>query len=829
MAVIVKVPGIGEVEAKNAATEATLQAILAQMKGVKDQSKELADAAKDKSGKNIFSVLGTASDKFKSFNKTVGKVEDGFKLLNNIVTGTIKDFADVGDSLESAAKVLPVVAPLFTMVAAASVKLNSAFLEAARSGASFGGSVNEFARSAAQSGMTLDKFGAFLAKNSEALLGFGATTEDGATRFTQVSKALRSASGDLYALGFSTEDINQGLANYGDLLRKQGLQGTKSNAELAAGARNYLKEIDALAKITGEERSVKEAQMKALATDAQFQMALAGKSAETRESFMKLIGGFGPTLGGFVKDFVATGTLTTEANQRIASALGQETMDELNNLRQKMLNNQTLTAQEQDRLRAIIKRSSEAGAKQLGSTLAATREYDDMSKAYIEGQQIQVDAVQKATEEQKKAAKFGDGFNKRIQEMQQRLAELSTAFTAILADSKILDVMMGAFNTLAYLTNLIIVPAFQLLTGAVSLVANFISTFVYPAFLQIVGMFQTQFMPVISSIAETITSVVKPAFEFVGGVVTDYVLPAFRTIGGYLLDNVMPILGGLTAGLIALNASVIYGNVLQGYRNTVIAAGNAFETARNFVMGLSIAGLQALAMNAWAAALPLIKIAAPILLMVGLFKLLYDRGFTFQSALEELTDGFLRLLNKVTLGKMGLSEDEYKARSEARAQARVELAEERKNGKDRKDREEAAAKLDKKIMGGKEKYADTIEKSNKSIDANSGPEALAKQFAKAEGSYLIPKDQQASTAADTTKKEIENKAEAKAKEEVKQEVKQEQSGKTPTTTQESAESLLAQLNSRMAELIKISAQTTTNTYETVVATKGLSKDLYKAF
>ena len=48
------------------------------------------------------------------------------------------------------------------------------------------------------------------------------------------------------------------------------------------------------------------------------------------------------------------------------------------------------------------------------------------------------------------------------------------------------------------------------------------------------------------------------------------------------------------------------------------------------------------------------------------------------------------------------------------------------------------------------------------------------------------------------------------------------SGTTKSAGQESAESLLSSLNTKMDQLIKYSAQTTTNTYEQVNATKGLS-------
>ena len=58
-------------------------------------------------------------------------------------------------------------------------------------------------------------------------------------------------------------------------------------------------------------------------------------------------------------------------------------------------------------------------------------------------------------------------------------------------------------------------------------------------------------------------------------------------------------------------------------------------------------------------------------------------------------------------------------------------------------------------------------------------------------------------------------------------------GKTTVTTpaavtQESPETLLASLNTKMDQLVKYMAQTTTNTYQQVQATKGLSNDVFRA-
>jgi hypothetical protein len=803
-AVTIDIPGVGNVVAKNAASEATLREILKAMQGVEKKITGKNSGGKGDDGDEDptagpMGKMGKLGAAFGKLSASVTPIIGGFSALTNAITGTLSEFAGVGDDIERAAKTIPIFGGLLGTVAAASVKVNDSFLAASKSGATFGGSISQFAGAASAAGMTMDKFGALVARNGEGMLGFGGTTEEGAKRFSQVSKSLRQTSSDLYALGFSTEDINQGLASYGDLLRKQGLQGTKSNTELAAGAQRYMKELDALAKISGEERSVKEAQMKQLATDAQFQMSMAGKSEETRASFMKLIGGFGPTLGGFVKDFVATGTVTTEENARIAAALGGPTMDELNKLRSKLQANQQLSDEEQDRLRNIMKKASDAGSKQLGASLAANRENDAMSKAYIEGMQLQTDAVKKTTDGQKTAAEQGDNFNKRLQESQQKLANFSNGFQMALANSGVLEFTMRVFSGLATLVQTFVVPAFNVLTSIIT---------------------------------------------GVGGFLMD--------IGSFIGDNLTPLFHGLGVTLTILTAAYAK-QIIATLSNTYTTVANSVSKAYNTV----VTTLQSVASAIVAA--PLIALAVAIGAAVALFVGLYRSGWTFSSAFEAIGDNLKRFgMNLMELidgirGKLpamfgGLSKEEVEAKAKIREAERKELDEREKN----RDASREAVKKERGIETEKEKNA----KKSNAIDAKiiddkkaaanasakinyeSGTEELAKQFAKAEGSPLIPKDKQEATAkAETTKKEIEAKGEEKtaadkkaAEERAKSEEKSKEEGKkgkgTAPATQESAESLLASLNTKMEQLIRLSAQTTTNTYEQISATKNLSGNIY---
>jgi hypothetical protein len=861
--VFIDIPGIGNVEAKNAATEATLREILKAMQGVQKNTAGGGggggggDAGSAGGTAGPSSLLGKAASKAgEAMGKVAGKVMPvigGFARLSDSIVGTIADFAAVGDSVEAAAgvfKTIPILGGLFSAVAAAAAKVNDSFLSASKSGASFGGSVSNLAASASAAGMTMDKFGAMVARNGDGMLGFGGTTEEGAKRFAQVSKALRATSSDLYALGFSTEDINQGLASYGSLMRTQGLQGKQSNSQMVDGAKKYLKELDAMAKITGEERSAKEAQMKALAQDAQFQAAMAGQSADARQSFLTTVGKIPGPLQGFVKDFLATGTLTTEETQRIGAMMGGEVMQELQSMRNKMQSGQALTAEEQDRLAAIMKKSAEQQLKNAGTSLAGATEMHGATAAVASALQINTDANKKAAAEQNKAAKEGDGFNKRMQQIQQTLAQFSNAFNMALANSGVLDFMMKMFTGLANLVLTFIVPAFNILASVITTVGNylitnlqpvfqsignFISTVLYPAFLNLAAFIMIDVVPKLQAVGEAIGNFVTPIFEYLGTIIQDYVQPAFEAVSSFVSDNLVPIFYGLSTAL----------GVYLGY----LALSKVAELARTAVTWVAAGGITALGGAAWAAAIPFLKIAIPVIALVALFKYLYDNGWSLSTAWDALKDNLDRfgmsimdfidnIRSKLPSMLGGISEEEAKARKDerderrkalddkekARDEERKKLADERAAGSDKQAREKKAKELDNKIMGNKSKFAggigktaDAVEDANKKLNTDQGAEGLLKDFAKQEGSPLVPTDKkEAAAKAEATKKEIEAKGEAKsaAEEKARQEAeakkeaeKKANEGKGPAApTQESAESLLAQLNSNMAQLIKLSQE-----------------------
>ena len=106
--------------------------------------------------------------------------------------------------------------------------------------------------------------------NSQNLAALGGSVAQGATRFQKMNKNLK-ATGDFRSLmnmGFSVEQINEGMGSYIELQRRMGTLQNKSTQELAAGSADYLMQIDKLAKVTGKTREEAEAMLNEQAADS---------------------------------------------------------------------------------------------------------------------------------------------------------------------------------------------------------------------------------------------------------------------------------------------------------------------------------------------------------------------------------------------------------------------------------------------------------------------------------------------------------------------------------------------------------------------------------
>ncbi len=915
--VMIDIPGVGTVEAKNAASESTLKELLKAIqdgagggykKGGKPgpEEKNKGGGPGGGGGKEGGGGGGKAAPSMFGLGKAVGaairpiqQATGGFMALGKESAQLIQSFANVGDSFSGAASVfsgIPVLGTIFGAVAAAADKTLGSYQAATASGATFGGSMNAFAGAASAAGMTMDKFGQLIAQNGEALMTLGGTTENGAKQFANMSKEIRGSAigAQLYGLGMTTEQVNQGMASYLKTYGASGALQGKSTRELAQGAGQYLKELDALAKITGQNRAEIQKEQEARMKDSQFRAAIANLDADQAKMMNNFVSSFPKEQQEAVKDMIATGNITSDAAIMFNQQMGG-TAQEVMNMGNIIRSGGKLTQQSYDNAYKGAIREAKVAASSEEARTQALYNSQQFGNTYIglaELAKRDINGKEKALTEQEKAAAAQAAA---MEKAKQNLAAFSNSFQMALANSGILDLMLKAFQVAADLVMNWVVPAFQIFSAVITevgtflidtlkpvfaTVSDFIRDTLYPIFLDLAAIVMVDVWPALQAVGDIIQTYVWPALQTIGGVIMDYVYPVFETMYTFIADNLQPILLALGTALVAY----------AGY----VAIMNGIELIRNGLLIASSLGLGGLTAAAWAAAAPILAIVAPIVALVGLFTYLYKSGWTFGTAIDAVKDNFSRLwltlqdwmdglLVMIPNALGGISEEEAKKRQEIRDQTRKELDEkekardkereakaaERSSENKAQQRKEAAAKIDQKIVDLKNKGAGGLSAANdreqkardkaaelKEIDLED-PNNMLLGYAQQQKSAFI-KNPEGSTTTDNGKKtanavirnpernavagaeggrraieseadkqkrlETEEKARVEA---AKKEAEEKAKGKGPApTTQESSETLLASLNTKMDQLIKINKGVHEVNERQLGVQQSLSGDVY---
>jgi len=572
-----------------------------------------ADARALKAQQEYISKLNAMQGAMAGLGNAVSGVATG-------MTGMLSSLANLGNSLTSTAAVfgqIPVVggvlSSMFGAVAGAAEKTYEAFKKSASVGANFGGSMTEMIDSATGAGLTFDEFSGIIAKTGKDLALLGGDSEAGARRLGALGKQIKGTTlaADLNRLGYSTEAINEGMASYAGQLAKTGALQGMSDAQLVAGTGAYLKDLDALTKLTGKNKSELEGERNARLKDAQFRLIMSKMDVESQKNLQNLMDSIPAEHQEGMKEIIATGTATSEAGKK-ALAFLPDSAKNMMSLNQQIRTTGKLGADQANQMNAAYQRETQAFVKS-GVAENMALYGDEASKRFFIGAsdaaareknlaQITAEQQKAAEERKKKEGELKDkGLDPASMEAyKNKIAETSNEFTKFLANSGMLDIMMEAFATLVDVVQLVVMPAFQ------------------------------------------------------------FVADHFGTIA--------LVVGGVYAAFLALKGVIFYAN-LQLAAQTLAATKAALAAGANTVattgatVGMAKAGIAATIMS-----LPFIKITLVIGALVGAFLLvrkifteMYKAGWDLGTVFEAIGDnlkgfmlilqeGFLDLLDKLTFG-----------------------------------------------------------------------------------------------------------------------------------------------------------------------------------
>ena len=712
------------VQLNNAATETTLKQLLEAMKamaaakggGLSTKSaKELEERLKklaDQSKKDL--DLGkralTAEEKeLKATEETIKKLKDQGSALQNsrdavqkVATGMsdlgsgvfnlAKDISQLGDNIESVAGVLrdiPVfgglVSTAFGAVASAANKTYDAFTQMAAVGANFGGSIQEMQRSVAATGLTMDQYTNIVKNNAQSMALLGGTTSEGAKRFARLSKDIRTSGiGDeLLRMGLTTEEINSGLASFTGTLAKTGALRGMSDTQISAATGTYLKNLDAVSKLTGQSREDLQKQRDERMRDAQMRIMMSKMDAESQANLHALMDSIPAEHQAGLKEIMATGTATSEEGVKALAflkgmgvdaqgfgqqirATGKLTKDQMVKFGEEYQKGATQFAK--SGLADTLGKFGDEGQK---AFVVAAMDVAARSKTFGQAMDESAEAAKKQKEEGLKAEDLA--------KQKQALTDLSNQFTAILANSALLPALLNAFQA---------------------------------------GM-------------ETVGPILISTLEFIGNNGT-----LVATVLGVVAGALLVFKTAVALNTLALNAQALKAGPLAS------VFGGLSSIAKN-LFGVLGPGIKIFTRLLGPIG---ILVTVGTLLYKG-FQYLYDTGWDFKSVLEALGDnlkgffitlseGFLWVLDKVTFGDtnkkikdaqkhLQLQREELEEKEKARDERRRQVAEQRAQDKAAAEAQKNATEATNETTEAKKEEVDAIE--NK-VDAFNDPNALIKQF-----------------------------------------------------------------------------------------------------
>jgi len=363
--------GNEQVELNNAATETTLAALLASMKSIAGGSAVLkvaglagsagidpatiaaataatqSNTASVKQGTSATDAINVATksntdtvrqttaatDDFRQSQVDAAQATvDNFTLLHNEITKLLQGTATASGMLNTFGTALTLKYPIIGLLFQGFSKLVGiqeenfqAYQKISASGVNFSGSLTSMRMAAANSYLTLDEFTGIIKNNSQTLATLGGSANEGAQAFFRMSRSLiqSSAGQDLMALGYSAQEVNQGMADYLTITGGRTKAELQDTAKITQGTKDYLEQLDRLADITGKSRDQLAAEFKQKQDTADMELYKASLSTADREKFTAVYNDALAKYGQGAADNVLAAAqgraVTTEAGKKYAA------------------------------------------------------------------------------------------------------------------------------------------------------------------------------------------------------------------------------------------------------------------------------------------------------------------------------------------------------------------------------------------------------------------------------------------------------------------------------------------------------------------------------
>lgn len=295
---------------------------------VSDETARKLKEAADETSAFKKAMKGATADVVKGMGRLTMSLANGnqeFTQFNVVVDSVANAISKMGQSIPFLGAALVATAEGAKFLLGQLQTTVTAFNKVSESGLIGADGMTGLRNQAIESGVSLDIFSRAIANNSEALARFGGTAADGSQKFSRALGQVNRTFGDqLMRLGMSFDSIAESTAGYIALQTRLGNSQRMTQDQLAKGAFEYAKQMDELAKLTGQQKADLQKQRDAILSEARFRAKIQelesqgrGDLARSYEQLTLML----PELGPGLRDLIASGGVaTTEAAREISFA-----------------------------------------------------------------------------------------------------------------------------------------------------------------------------------------------------------------------------------------------------------------------------------------------------------------------------------------------------------------------------------------------------------------------------------------------------------------------------------------------------------------------------
>ena len=353
--------------------------------------------------KDFTSGLGT-------FGKGLANGEASFESLNPLIDSVANGLAQLADAIPFAGGALSATVRLVAegskFVLGQLQQASTAFNELGQVGALTADGMTGVYKGFLESGMQLKSYTSVVQANAMQLARFGGTVGQGTAKLSNfLGTIVDSRAGDeLRRIGYSTDQIGETAAAFLGQQTRLGIAQQKTQKQLATESTEYAKQIDLLARVTGQQRNDIIKQQDSALSEGRFRAVTDGMISKGADGaaralllFQNQISAVSPELGSAVRD-TASGFVNSEAAIKGFNSSGGAIIGIVDALK----SGQITTAQAMERLQDATQGAEDRQrtfATAVGdgqSVFVKYAELSDFNRASIEGSTIKASAAQES-------------------------------------------------------------------------------------------------------------------------------------------------------------------------------------------------------------------------------------------------------------------------------------------------------------------------------------------------------------------------------------------------------------------------------------------------